>query len=155
MAARSAGGFELRSTVTWICLVWSTWLVSCTTVGWVTPADSAAAVAWATVRVGDVTNQDWPPLKSMPRLRPRVPSEMIPSRMTKAEAANHTLRRPMKSNAVSPRYRRTSTFGRFSPAASCSYSSSASSSSSSKSSSRMAAASSSVAAGSDPSSAVA
>ena len=46
-----AADFELRSAVTWICLVWLSWLVSWTTVGWVTPADSAAAVAWATVRV--------------------------------------------------------------------------------------------------------
>ena len=103
MAVRWAAGLELRSTVTWICLVWVIWSVSWTTVGWVTPADSAAAVAWATVRVGEVTSQDWPPLKSMPTLRPRVLSEMTPSRMIKAEMPNHHLRLPMKSNEVSPR----------------------------------------------------
>ena len=91
MALRTATALELRSTVTWICLVWLNWLVSWTTVGSVIPADSTAEVAWATVRVGDVTSHDWPPLKSMPRLRPRVPSETMPSRMTTAEAANHHL----------------------------------------------------------------
>ena len=53
--------------------------------------------------VWELTSHDWPPLKSMPRLSPRVPSEMTPSRMTKAEAANHHRRLPMKSNDVSPR----------------------------------------------------
>jgi hypothetical protein len=72
-------------------------------VGWVTPADSAALVACATVRVWDETSQDWPPLKSIPRLSPRVLNETIPRRITMAEAANHTRRRPMKSNEVSPR----------------------------------------------------
>ncbi len=79
------------------------WLVSWTTVGWVTPADLAAAVAWATVRVWEETSQDWPPLKSMPSLRPRVDSEMMPTRMMKAEMPNHHLRLPMKSKEVSPR----------------------------------------------------
>ena len=103
MAVRSAADLELRSTVTWICLVWLSWLVSWTTVGWVTPAASAAVVAWATVRVGEATSHDWPPLKSMPSLRPRVPSEMTPSRMIKAETPNHHRRLPMKSKDVSPR----------------------------------------------------
>jgi hypothetical protein len=104
MVVRSAAGFELRSTVTWICRVWLSWSVSWTTVGWVTPADSAAVVASATVRVWEVTSHDWPPLKSMPRLRPRVLSEMTPSRMMRAEMANHHRRSvPMKSNEVSPR----------------------------------------------------
>jgi hypothetical protein len=103
MAWRWASGFELRSAVTWICRWWVIWLVNWTTVGWVTPADSAAAVAWATVRFWELTNQDWPPLKSIPKLRPRVLSEMMPSTMTKADAANQILRRPMKSKEVSPR----------------------------------------------------
>ncbi len=103
MAARCSADFELRSAVTSICLVWLTWLVSCTTVGWVTPADSAAVVAWATVSVGEVTSHDWPPLKSMPWLRPRVDREMIPSRMMTAETPNHQRRFPMKSKEVSPR----------------------------------------------------
>ena len=60
-------------------------------------------MAWATVNVGEVTNHDCPPLKSMPSLRPRVPREMIPSTMMMAEMPNHHLRLPMKSNEVSPR----------------------------------------------------
>ena len=103
MVARWAAGFELRSTVTWICLVWLSWSVSWTTVGWVTPADSAAVVASATVRVFEETSHDCPPLKSMPRLSPRVLREMIPIRMMAADTPNHTFRRPMKSKEVSPR----------------------------------------------------
>ena len=77
--------------------------MSWTTVGWETPAASAAVVAWATVRVCEETSQDCPPLKSMPSLRPRVASETIPSRMIRAEIPNHHLRLPMKSKEVSPR----------------------------------------------------
>ena len=103
IVVRSATDFELRSTVTSICRVWLSWSVSWTTVGWVTPADSAAVVAWATVRVGEDTSHDWPPLKSMPSLRPRVLRDTMPRRMMKAETPNHHLRLPMKSNEVSPR----------------------------------------------------
>ena len=103
MVARSAAVLELRSACTSICLVWEIWFVSWTTVGWVTPAASTAEVALATVRVGEVTSHDWPPLKSMPRLSPRVLSEITPSRMMTAEAPNHQRRLPMKSNDVSPR----------------------------------------------------
>ena len=63
--------------------------MSCTTVGWGTPADLAAVVASATVRVWEGTSQDWPPLKSMPWLSPRVEREMIPTRMMMAEMPNH------------------------------------------------------------------
>ena len=135
MSCRWAGVFEFRSTVTWIWRWWLSWLVSWTTVGWLTPADSAAAVASATVRVWELTSQDWPPLKSMPALRPRVDSEMIPSRMMMAEMPNHQRRLPMKSNEVSPPVQADEDVGGLMPAASSSASSAAYSSSSSKASS--------------------
>ena len=89
MVCWTSSGLALRSAVTSICLVWLIWSVSWTTVGWTSPADSAAVVASLTVRVDEVTSQDWPPLKSMPRLRPCTLSEITPSRMTMAEARNH------------------------------------------------------------------
>ena len=107
-----------------------------------TPADLAAVVAWATVRVWEETSHDRPPLKSIPSLRPRVDNDTIPIRMMTADTPNHHRRLPMKSNDVWPRYRRRKTFGRLAPAATASASSAANSSSSSKASSSSSAASS-------------
>ena len=124
--------------------MWLSWLVSWTTVGWVTPAASTAVVAWATVRVGEVTSHDWPPLKSMPRLRPRVPSEMTPSRMIDGRDAEPP---PAVADEVerglAPVEADEDVVALLAPLASGSRSSAANSSSSSKASSSSAAASSS------------
>ncbi len=89
--------------MTWICFCPFSWLVSCTTVGDGTPAALATVVASDTDKVWEDTNHDWPPLKSIPSLSPRVDSEMIPITMITAEMPNHHLRLPMKSKEVSPR----------------------------------------------------
>ena len=74
------------------------------------PADWTAAWAWLAVTDGARTSQEVPPWNSMPRLRPRVPSEMTPARMTIVDAIYHHLRRPMNGYFVSPRYSRCQTF---------------------------------------------
>ena len=66
------------------------------------PRERTASRAWATDTWGAGTSQAVPPLKSMPKLRPRVNSETRPMRMTAPEIRNQRFLRPMKSMAVSP-----------------------------------------------------
>lgn len=66
------------------------------------PSGPSAVRAWATVRVEVGTIQALPPVNSMSRLSPRVPSEMIPAAMTTDDRVNHHRRRRTKSNFVSP-----------------------------------------------------
>ena len=69
----------------------------------VTPAASTAFVAVLTDRPLAVTSQEVPPLKSIPRLNPPVVSETSPATMMIPEIRYQILRRPTKSNDVSPR----------------------------------------------------
>ena len=89
--------------MTWICFWPLSWLVSWTTVG-----DGHAGRLGRRGGLGHGERLGRhqprrPPLKSMPSLRPRVDSEMIPMRMMTAETPNHHLRLPMKSKEVWPR----------------------------------------------------
>ena len=76
-------------------------------VAWSNPGTAASTAERASATVADEgTSQTVPPLKSMEKLRPRVASEMRPTRMTTPEMANHRFHRPQKSKDVSPRKRR-------------------------------------------------
>ena len=51
---------------------------------------------------GARTSHELPPLKSMPRLKPRMPSDARPSTMMTSEIVNHVRLRPTKSTVVRP-----------------------------------------------------
>jgi hypothetical protein len=51
---------------------------------------------------GASTSQELPPLKSIPRLKPRTASDPNPMTITTAEIVNHVFRRPTKSIVVRP-----------------------------------------------------
>ena len=95
-----AAGRLLRSACT--SIDWWAPVPRSSTVGWVSPAASTASWAWVWVTPGAGTIQAWPPLKSMPRLSPRKPSESMPATMMMPEIRNHHSLRPTKSNEVSP-----------------------------------------------------
>src|SRR5439155_13351467 len=70
------------------------------------PTGRSALRAPPTDSVRDGTSHDVPPLKSIPKLRPRTPRATRPIRMTAPDMANHRSLRPTKSKAVSPWYSR-------------------------------------------------
>src|SRR6202050_531899 len=77
---------------------------SSSTVGSMTPVPFMASVAWVCVMPGAAMVHSVPPLNSMPRFRPpRKMMVMIPRTMMADERLNQILRRPTKSNRVSPR----------------------------------------------------
>ena len=66
------------------------------------PAFSTAAVIEDTEEWVVWTSHELPPLKSMPRLKPRTLSEPSPTRITTKEATNQIFLRPTKSTVVRP-----------------------------------------------------
>src|ERR1700733_8448672 len=79
-------------------------LPSSSTVGSINPVPFSALVAWVWLIPGAAMVHSVPPLNSIPRFSPpRSTIETIPSTMMSVERLNQILRRPTKSNRVSPR----------------------------------------------------
>ncbi len=77
-------------------------LPSFSTPGWLKPALVAALVTAVIDVLGAIISHELPPLKSMPRLNPRMPNEAMPSTMMIIEMVNQVRLRPTKSIVVRP-----------------------------------------------------
>ncbi len=98
IAPRCAAESELRSACTSTVLP-----PRISTVGWVSPAASTALVTFDWETPETAISHELPPLKSMPKLKPRMEKETKPATMIVAEMRNHQRLRPTKSKLVWPR----------------------------------------------------